>query len=80
MEEEQDVEDSDDPFGIIASAMPQLRLVASLPLHNRGVGGLVFNDPHHWWNEMQGELPISQATAAPSERIFIIASKIISNC
>jgi hAT family C-terminal dimerisation region len=63
--------------------------IASLPLCCRELGSLVFNDPLHWWKEMQGQFPILaglarkfwavQATLVPSERVFSVASRIISN-
>jgi hAT family C-terminal dimerisation region len=49
----------------------------------------VYNDPLNWWMEHQGQFPILvrlaryylavQATSAPSERIFSVASRVIAD-
>lgn len=61
----------------------------SLDMRNKAgnAGVVVFNDPLEWWKNNQGVYPILarlakdylavQATSAPSERIFSVASRII---
>ena len=66
-------------------AAPPQKLRLKLP----GAGGYLFNDPLKWWSENCGLYPILaglariylalQATSAPSERVFSVASRLISN-
>jgi hypothetical protein len=59
-----------------------------LPLRKVVVGGTkVFNDPLKWWKDKEAYFPLLsslarvylalQATSAPSERVFSVASRLI---
>lgn len=69
--------------------MDALLGIKPLKIKRKEGGYGIFNDPLEWWKKNQGLFPILarlakdylavQATSAPSERVFSVASRIISN-